>query len=145
MYWVRGLQTNRAFYAEVEGDDWVVEGGYAQGVALLPPGRYAADTYGRRIMEIYRAGKRMVLNDVRNDAGFKSEEREAHVAINIVAAVGVPLVKEGKLAAILTVHSAGPRNWTEQDMNSSRTRLSAPGRQSNVLAPRRRSDKVRSG
>jgi PAS domain S-box-containing protein len=110
------LQANRTFYAEVDGDDWVVEGGYAHGVAPLPPGRYGAETYGRRIMDTFRAGRRMVFCDARSDPGFTPEEREAHIAIAILAAAGVPLVKEGKLVAILTVHSAEPRNWTEEDL-----------------------------
>ena len=110
------LQANRTFYAEVEGDDWVVEGGYAHGVAPLPPGRYGADTYGRRIMETFRAGKRMVINDTRSDLGFSPEEREALIAIRVLASAGVPLVKDGKLVAILTVQSTVPRNWTEDQI-----------------------------
>jgi PAS domain S-box-containing protein len=110
------LQTNRAFYADVDGDDWVVEGGYAHGVGPLPPGRYAADTYGRRIMESFRAGRRIVVCDARSDLGFTPEEREAQVAIDNLAGLGVPLVKEGQLVAILAVHSAEPRNWTEEEM-----------------------------
>jgi hypothetical protein len=109
------LRTNRAFYADVEGDDWVVEGCYARGVSVVPPGRYSAGTYGHRIMATYRAGQRIVFRDVTTDPDFAPEERDAHAAINIIAAIGVPLVKEGKLVAILAVHSAEPRDWTEDE------------------------------
>jgi len=110
------LGANRAFYAEVEGDDWIVEGRYEQGLVSMPAGRYAADTYGVRIMETYRAGKRIVFCDSRSDPDFAPDERAAHIAIGILAAVGVPLVKEGKLVAILAVHNAEPRNWTEEEI-----------------------------
>ncbi len=110
------LRANRAFYAEVRGEDWVVEGGYAQGAAPLPPGRYAAATYGPRIMDTYRVGRRVVFRDTRSDAGFAAEERAAHVAISILAAVGVPLLKEGRLVAILVIHTAEPRDWTEDEI-----------------------------
>ncbi len=110
------LKTNRAFYAEVEGDDWIVEGRYEHGVVSMPSGRYTADTYGLGIMETYRAGKRIVFCDSRNDPGFTPDERAAHIAIDILAAIGVPLVKEGKLVAILAVHNAEPRNWTEDEI-----------------------------
>jgi PAS domain S-box-containing protein len=110
------LGTNRAFYAEVEGDDWIVEGRYEQGLASMPAGRYAAGTYGVRIMDTYRAGKRIVFCDSRNDPGFAPDERAAHIAIDILAAIGIPLVKEGKLVAILVVHNAQPRNWTEDEI-----------------------------
>lgn len=110
------LGVNRAFYAEVIADDWIVEGRYEQGVQPMERGRYAAETYGRRIMESYRAGERIVFRDTRTDPGFTPEEREAHLAIEIVSAIGVPLLKEGKLVAILAVHNAQSRNWTEQEI-----------------------------
>jgi GAF domain-containing protein len=82
----------------------------------MPSGRYAADTYGRRMMERYRAGKRAIFRDTRTDPSFAPEERDAHIAIQILAAVGVPLVKEGQLVAILALHNREPRNWTEEEI-----------------------------
>jgi PAS domain S-box-containing protein len=110
------LQTNRAFYAEVDGNDWIIGGRYEQGVEPMRPGRYSAESYGPRIMETYRAGDRLVFQDARTDPDFSPEERKAHVAIRILSAVGIPLLKEGKLVAILAVHSAEPRAWTEDEI-----------------------------
>lgn len=110
------LAVNRAFYAEVEGDDWIVEGGFARGSAPLAPGRYSAETYGRRVMATYCAGDLIVIRNIRTDPGFSPAERAAHIAIDIFSAVGVPLVKEGILVAILAVHNAEPRDWTEEEI-----------------------------
>jgi PAS domain S-box-containing protein len=110
------LGVNRAFYAEVEGEDWIVEGGFASGVNPLAAGRYAAETYGQRVMDTYRAARRIVFYDTRTDPGFSAEEREAHREIEIIGAIGIPLIKAGKLTAILTVHTATPRNWTEDEI-----------------------------
>jgi PAS domain S-box-containing protein len=110
------LATNRAFYAEVQGNDWVVEGRYEQGVTPMKRGRYPAETYGPRIMDAYRAGQRIVFRDTRTDPGFSAEEREAHLALQIRSAVGVPLIKDGSLSAIIAVHCAEPRDWTEEEI-----------------------------
>ncbi|HYP06531.1 MAG TPA: PAS domain S-box protein [Bryobacteraceae bacterium] len=110
------LRVNRAFYADVQGDDWVIESLYERGVTPLKLGRYPAQTYGPRIMATYRAGERIVFRDTHTDAGFTPDERKAHLAIGIVSAVGVPLLKEGKLVAILAVHCAEPRNWTNGEI-----------------------------
>ena len=110
------LRANRAFYAEIEGDDWIVEGGYGQENVLLPSGRYAASTYGAQIMETYRSGKQVVLRDLRTDPDFTPEQRDAHLAINILGSLGVPLMEDGKLVAILAVDTAEPRNWTEDEI-----------------------------
>jgi|tagenome__1003787_1003787.scaffolds.fasta_scaffold20823000_1 hypothetical protein len=67
------LKTNRAFYAEVEDDDWIVDGRYERGVVSMPSGRYSAGTYGHRIMGTYRAGKRLVFCDARTDRDLISD------------------------------------------------------------------------
>ena len=110
------LRVNRAFYAEVDADDWIVEGGYTRGVERLRQGRYTAAIYGYRVMNTYRAGQNIVFGDTRTDPGLAPAERNAHVAIEILGAVGVPLLKEGKLVAILAVHTAEPRNWKEEEI-----------------------------
>ncbi len=110
------LRVNRALYAEVEGDNWIVARGYEQGAAPLPDGPYSADTFGHWVMQTYRDGRRIVFRDTRTDPRFAAAERAAHAAVGILAAVGVPLVKEGKLVAILAVHTAGPRDWTDAEI-----------------------------
>ena len=110
------LGAQRVFYAEVLGDDWVVEGRYERGVAPVAPGRYSAAVYGPHMMEAFRAGRRVVYRDMHHEAGFTSAEREAHLALEIVAAVGVPLVKEGRLTAVLVAQTAQPRDWSDDEM-----------------------------
>jgi GAF domain-containing protein len=107
---------NRAFYAEVRGDDWLVAKGLEQGVAPLPEGPHAAQVYGPWIMAAYRAGECIVFHDSGTDPRFSPPQRQAHAAVQILGAVGVPLVKEGALVAILAVHSAAPRHWSEEDV-----------------------------
>ena len=111
------LGTNRALYADVHDEDWIVEERYEQGVKPMQRGRYPSEKYGRRIMATYRAGGRIVSQDTQTEPGFTPEEREAHAALDIVSAVGVPLMKEGKLVAILAVHCAHPRDWTEHEIS----------------------------
>jgi PAS domain S-box-containing protein len=110
------LGANRVFYAEVRGDDWLVAKGYEQGVEPLPDGLYAARTYGRWIMATYRAAERFVLHDIDTDPRFSSAERQAHADVRVLGAVGVPLVKQGTLVAILAVHSATPRYWSPEEL-----------------------------
>jgi PAS domain S-box-containing protein len=47
---------------------------------------------------------------------FTPAERAAHAAIGVIGAIGVPLVKQGELVAILAVHTVGPREWTEDEI-----------------------------
>ena len=110
------LRVNRAFYAEVEGNDWMVTRHYEEGVGRLPDGAYSADTYGRWIMDTYRGGERIVFRDTQSDPRFAPAAREAHAAAGIISAVGIPLVKNGTLAAILAVHCNAPHEWTEQEI-----------------------------
>lgn len=142
------LDANRAFYAEVQGDDWLVEGGYAKGVAPLPAGRYSAERYGQQVMNTYRAGDPIVFCDTRTDPGLTDDEREAHRAIEIIGAIGVPLVKAGKLTAVLTVQTNGPRNWRKDEIalveETAERTWAAVERARAEAALREREDKFRS-
>jgi PAS domain S-box-containing protein len=110
------LQVNRAFYAEVEGDEWVVVSGYEHGVEAQAVGRHPIAQFGAWIIDMFRAGQRLVIRDLHADARFQPSQRMAHEAYRILAAVAVPLVKQGKLVAILVVHARVPRDWTEHEI-----------------------------
>ena len=47
-----------------------------------------------------------------HDPRFRAPERAALARFQITAALGVGLVKDGALKAILAVHNAAPRAWT---------------------------------
>ena len=110
------LGVNRALYAEVDGDDWVViPGDFEEGIVPLLPGRYPAGAYGEWMMDTYRQGGILDFGDSAHDPRFSASERGALARSQITAALGVGLVKGGTLRAILAIHSARPRVWTGRE------------------------------
>ncbi|WP_435017495.1 chemotaxis protein CheB [Tundrisphaera sp. TA3] len=109
------LGVNRAVYAEVAGEDWSVAEAYVRGVEP-PQDRHPTEPFGRWIIDSLRAGQMLVIRDVGTDPRFEPSQREAHEAIQIVAAAAVPLVKGDELVAILVAQVAAPRDWTEHEL-----------------------------
>ncbi len=110
------LGVNRAVYAEAADDDWLLAGGFVQGVEPLLEGRSPMDQFGRWIIDGFQAGQRLIVRDVRTDARFEMSQRAAHEAMQIIGAAAVPLVKDGALVAILVVQHATPRDWPDSDV-----------------------------
>ncbi|MGV3518926.1 PAS domain S-box protein [Luteitalea sp.] len=109
------LGAHRVAYFEVEGDTFVLEEHYTDGVAALA-GRYSLESFGRDLLEIYRSGRTAVEADVEADASRPARERAAFAGIQTRAYIGVPLVKAGAFVAGLAVHSACPRAWTPTEI-----------------------------
>ncbi len=110
------LGVNRAFYAEVEGDDWRVEDAYEHGIEPQARGRHPLARFGQWIVDTLRAGEHLVIRDLDTDARFTPAQRAAHDAYQILGAAAVPLVKEGTLVAILVVHTVTPRDWSAHEL-----------------------------
>lgn len=110
------LHVDRVLYSEVDGDEWLVEGGFERGIAPLVQGRYTTALYGRRLADRLRAGECVVYGDIHRDTDLTPDERERRLALQIVAAVVVPLIKRDRLVAVFLVHSATPREWTEEEI-----------------------------
>jgi PAS domain S-box-containing protein len=111
---------NRAGYSEFESDgehvrvetDWC-----APGLASVV-GRHRLDSFGPEFVADYQAGKAVVVDDFDSDlrsAGLAAAE--AHNGIEVRAQIVVPLVKAGRLVALLFVHSDKPRRWLNDDVN----------------------------
>jgi PAS domain S-box-containing protein len=111
------LQVSRAFYGEMQPD---------QDTLVIGPG-YASDTFPleahMRFSELdadlatyYGKGQTVVINDV-NDHPLVNEKFKAECAtIECRAALGVPLLKGGKVRSILSLHQTAPRNWTATEI-----------------------------
>lgn len=110
---------SRAGYAEFEMDgehvhvetDWC-----APGVASVA-GRHHLNSFGSDFVADYQAGRAVVIDNFdtdRRSAGLFAAE--AHHGIGVKAQIVVPLAKNGRLVALLFVHSAKPHRWSGDDV-----------------------------
>ncbi|MGJ9420237.1 PAS domain-containing protein [Massilia sp. CMS3.1] len=118
----RKLGVSRVLYAEVDDErgtlfihrDWTVEG-----FASLAGQSKTMDDFGPAMIADLRAGKAVINGDVEQDrrtAGYLG----AYEKIGVRADLLVPLVKAGRLRCVLTIHSATPRVWQEEECRLAR-------------------------
>jgi PAS domain S-box-containing protein len=112
----RYLGVTRALYYELDAD----QDGFtkAAGFDIDPgrmPERMRLSDFGPEVTKAYRAGHTMVESDAETDPRFASH-REVYRAINVRAWIGVPLLKNGQLVAILGIHHPQPRIWTSDEV-----------------------------
>lgn len=111
------LKASRAGYAEDrgDGDHVTVTRNYVKNVPALE-GVYRYADYGPELLHALRAGRTVVRPDIDRDPILTADEKRAHAELGLAATVNVPLVKEGRLVAILFVHQDRPRAWTEAEI-----------------------------
>ncbi len=110
------LQVNRVMYGEVAGEENVVIGSsYVNGVSQIG-GSYRLEDYGPRLVATLKLGDNVVVSDMRSDDGYSDNEKAAYAQMEIVANLGVPILKNGWLVAVLGVHQSAPRHWTAEDI-----------------------------
>jgi PAS domain S-box-containing protein len=109
------LDVNRVSYAEIEGDDFVIDRSYTKGVAAFA-GRGPISLFGAALLERYRRGETVAVNDVAHDARFTDAERTALLGHQVAAFVGVMLHKDGRWLAAFGVHHAAPRAWSRDEI-----------------------------
>lgn len=73
------------------------------------------DDFGPVIGEAVRTGQTVAVTDVMNDERSSSYVH-AYSSVGIRAFLAIPLIKRGKLKAILSLHDGPPRHWTERDV-----------------------------
>jgi signal transduction histidine kinase len=107
----------RAQYYEAEpNDEWLTSaGGYTNGVPAVVQ-RILMDDFGAHVKTSFRAGRTLVVNDVSCDPRISESEVASYNEIGVAAYVGIPLVKADRFVAALAIHSATPREWTEEEI-----------------------------
>jgi PAS domain S-box-containing protein len=116
------LQLTRAMYAQVDDDagtftvqrQWIREGTDELSGATL-----SIAHFGSEIGAVLRAGDTLVINDPALDprtAGFPAPYREERIG----AVITVPLVRDGRLVAFLSLNRAEPYYWSEGEIRFTR-------------------------
>ncbi|MDZ7967369.1 MAG: ATP-binding protein [Nostoc sp. DedSLP03] len=111
------MSVNRAFYGEVldDNDTLVIGPGYANELSSLT-GQIKFSEFDSDLLTAYRAGQTVVINDLYLDVELSAQAKAAFDAIQVQAAVGVALVKNEKVRAILSIHQSVPRQWTQAEI-----------------------------
>ena len=110
------FRVNRVFYADSEGEMWVVSKGYEADINPLPPGPFLKSNYGDWIIDTLNKGDVLVVDDIETDGRFDEQERKAHLNLQIAAEIAVPLRHHGLLAGMLVSQTTAPRNWSDSEI-----------------------------
>jgi PAS domain S-box-containing protein len=99
------LGADRVGYAECEGDgeSIIIHRHYTYGVAGVE-GRHHLKDYGATLHSELLSGRAVVRADIANDPGLTDREKAAFAALRVGAMADFPLVKAGRLVAILFIH-----------------------------------------
>lgn len=90
-------------------NDWTL--GDLPGLA----GRFHLDDFGAGLAAQVRSGRVVRIDDIRADP-LTAGVAAVYEPLGIGAMLNVPLIKDGRMVAILAAHMAGPRRWTDDDV-----------------------------
>jgi PAS domain S-box-containing protein len=112
----RHLAVNRCAYAAIDEarGSFLLVGNYVDGVADLV-GTHDSASFGAAYLDSSRAGEVFIVADIETDPRLDGV-REAYRKAQIGAVISVPLLKDGRYVAGMTVHQAGARAWTAFDV-----------------------------
>ena len=110
------LGASRVMYVEIEGDEqhFTIHRDYANGLQSMA-GRYTLSQFSDNVLAEFRKGHKLRMSDVDRD-DITSDQLAAFKAIGTRAWMAVPLLKNGKLSALMSVHNGGPRFWSDDEV-----------------------------
>lgn len=111
------LGATRCAYADVEpdGDRFTIRNDWSLPGIPSSAGVYSLELFGSQATTNLRRGKHLVVRDVDRELGDEGGGRMFN-AIGIQAIICAGLVKDGRLVAMMAVHQAQPRDWTEGEV-----------------------------
>lgn len=111
------LKADRCFLSPVydDGSGMCVREEYLRAGASSVLGDYTFAQFGEFVGPTLHAGHILAVEDVSELTGLSAAERESYAAVEIGAYLLIPLVRDGRLAAFLTINHRTPRHWSEAD------------------------------
>ncbi|WP_309092037.1 GAF domain-containing protein, partial [Phenylobacterium sp.] len=103
-------------YADMDDDDdgFTIRGDWSAPGSPSIVGRYHLADFGRLAVENLSAGRPLVINDNRKE--IAPDEAATFQAIGISATICMPLVKDGRLRALMAIHHRAPHVWTGDEL-----------------------------
>ncbi|ULK98221.1 GAF domain-containing protein [Bradyrhizobium sp. I71] len=110
------LRVSNCAYADMDPDQdgFTIRGDWAAPGAMHILGHYSLADFGEKAVRELSAGRPLVINDNREE--IAPEEAAAFQRIGIGSTICMPLVKEGRLTALMAIHHRGPHLWTAREL-----------------------------
>jgi PAS domain S-box-containing protein len=112
------LGTTRANFAQAADDgrrfEILQEWRTASGAGTRREANRGAVSDG--VHQAYFSGQVVSCEDVDSDPRFAEPAREAYRAVDAAAFLGIPLVRRGRVRAVLSVQQASPRRWAPSEV-----------------------------
>ena len=104
-------------YADMDEDQdgFTIRGDWSAPGSKSIVGHYSLADFGKLAIKNLSAGLPLVLND--NLRELPPEEAATFQSIGLAATICMPLVKEGRLTALMAIHDRVPRVWTEAELS----------------------------
>jgi PAS domain S-box-containing protein len=111
------LGVARAGYGEVDATQEyvIIENDWTNGAVPTLAGKYHFEDFGQDLGARLKRGEFIAISDVSSDP-ITASESERWKALDIRAAINVPLIEDGRLAALLFIQDSAPRSWTDADL-----------------------------
>ncbi|MBB4125575.1 signal transduction histidine kinase/CheY-like chemotaxis protein [Xanthomonas translucens] len=111
------LDVSVCAYADMDPDQdgFTIRGDWSAPGAQSITGHYSLAAFGRLAVGNLRAGLPLVLDD--NRAQLPPEEAATFLDIGLAATICMPLVKEGRLTALMAIHDKAPHRWTQDELS----------------------------
>ncbi|MCE3248188.1 MAG: domain S-box protein, partial [Geminicoccaceae bacterium] len=114
----RRLGSSRCAYADVDADTdrFIIRSDHTAPGITTSVGTYSLDLFGPRAAADMRSGRTLVVRDVSGELA-PEDGAEMFQRIGIRAIVCCPLVKEGRLVAMMAVHQDRPHDWRDEEIS----------------------------
>ncbi|WP_033839139.1 GAF domain-containing protein [Mesorhizobium loti] len=103
-------------YADMEPDQdhFTIRGDWHRQGSSSITGYYSLQDFGQLAVLRLHQGLPLIIND--NVAELPPEEAAAFQNIGVAATICMPLVKEGRLTALMAIHDSVARTWTQNEL-----------------------------
>ena len=111
------LSANVCAYADMDEDEdgFTIRGDWAAPGSESIIGHYTLAAFGKLAVKKLGAGEPLVIND--NLKELAPEEAATFQSIGVSATICMPLIKQGRLTALMAVHNKTPRVWTTDEID----------------------------
>ncbi|MDB5446160.1 MAG: putative sensor/response regulator hybrid, partial [Phenylobacterium sp.] len=110
------LNVSVCAYADMDEDEdgFTIRGDWSAPGSPSIVGHYSLADFGKLAVANLGAGRPLIIND--NLKEIAPEEAATFRAIGITATICMPLVKEGRLTALMAIHHKEPHVWTAGEL-----------------------------